>query len=131
MNPFENLERIKQEYESELLTYGDAMVFIDNYNNIMYANSTFSKEFGVGDGELKGSTWTTVTKAFEYKEGVEIPSDARPSEAAVLTNVITVDKFYLTIRDNPKLFLVTLTAVPFVLNGEVAGGILILKPQGK
>ena len=83
----------------------------------------------VGQGELIGSSWTTVTKAFEYKEGVEMLPEERSSEIAVFTNVVSVNTIYLEVNENPNLFLVTLTAIPILLAGEIAGGILILSPQ--
>ena len=129
MNSIENLENIKQKFEEELRNFGSAMVLVDNFNNITYTNSNFSKEFGVEQGELIGNSWTTVTKAFEDKEGVEILPEARSSEIAVITNRVSTKTFYLKVRENPKLFLVTLTATPLLLHGEVAGGILILRSQ--
>jgi PAS domain S-box-containing protein len=127
MKPTENLQKIKNEYEAALRDYGNAMVLIDSFNNIVYTNNSFAQAFGVGQGELKGTVWTTVTKAFEYKEGEEVSPEARPSEAAVFSNEITVDTFYINLRDNPELFLVTLTAIPLLLDAEIAGGILVLK----
>lgn len=128
MNHIDNLQKIKEEYEKALLESGNAMVLIDSFNNIVYTNTSFAQEFEVGQGELKGTVWTTVVKAFEYKEGEEISPESRPSEAAVMSNEITVNTFYISVRDNSELFLVTLTAIPLLLDGEVAGGILVLKP---
>ncbi len=129
MNPIENLKKLKQEFEETLPNFGNAMVLVDNFNNITYTNSNFLRDFEVEQGELIGNSWTTVTKAFEYKEGVEILPEERSSEIAVITNTVSVNTFYLKIRENPKLFLVMVTAIPLLLNGEVAGGILVLKSK--
>jgi len=104
------------------------MVLVDRENNIIYVNNEAEKQFGLKQEEVIGKDWTEQTPATNFSGKVD--STIRPSASAVMVAEVTSSIFIIKSLKDGKPVTVNVTATPILLNGYVAGGIIVLKKIG-
>jgi sensor histidine kinase regulating citrate/malate metabolism len=131
MNNFEAFNKIKEEYEKELASFGEATILVDKENKIIFLSQE-TKSLLLDEGAeslLIGKKLTSVIKATTSQgtSGVPIDENTRPSLEATMVAETVTQIYYLSPINSPEKILVSSTATPIILSGEVAGAIIIFK----
>ena len=130
MNTLESFNKIKEEYEKALSGFGGAMILVDRENNIIFLSQE-AKSLLLDDDKslLIGKKLTYVIKATSFNEGngAQIDENMRPSSEATMIAETVTQIYYILPINSPEKILVSSTATPILLSGEVAGAIIILK----
>ncbi len=128
MDVIETFNKVREEYENALSSFGRAMILIDQNSNIIYANREAKEILSTSDSDdrLTGKKWTSIVETTSLATGGTLDEKDRPSAAALLAAQATSRIFFISPTYTSERTLVALTAVPLILGGEIAGGIIIL-----
>ena len=130
MNTIESFNKIKEEYENGLSNFGGAMLLVDRENNIIFVNQEAKLILSDDNTNLLiGKKLTSIIEATSSGEveSTAIEENTRPSSEAMMYAKIKTQIFYIEPTYTPEKILVTSTAIPLILRGEVAGAIVIFK----
>ncbi len=125
MDLIQKFVKAKEDYEASLKALGEAMILVDKDNKIIYVNKDAEDQFGLTSGELIGKDWIEQSPG-ESLVG-KIDETTRPSAVAVLAGQVKSSIFMLKHKESGESILTNVTATPILLNGYVAGGIVVLK----
>jgi transcriptional regulator with PAS, ATPase and Fis domain len=129
MDIIESFNNTREEYEKALSVFGRAMLLVNRANNIVFINQEARDIVSSGEAgdSLIGKKWTDIVEAASFETGGEVKDDVRPSSEAIMAAQTKSQIFFISPTYTTKKTLVTLTATPLILGGEIAGGIIILK----
>ena len=107
------------------------MLLVDRENNIIFLNQQ-AKSLLLNEGDeslLIGKKLTSVIKATSFNEigGALMDEDIRPSSEATMIAETVTKIYYISPINSPEKMLVSSTATPIILSGEIAGAIIIFK----
>jgi len=129
MDIIESFNKIQEEYEKALSSFGRAMLLVNKNNDIIFLNQEARDLLSIdsSNNSLIDQNWASIVEATSFETGGVIDKNIRPSSEAVMAAQTKSQIFFISPTYTPEKTLVTLTATPLLLGGEVAGGIIILK----